>query len=420
MVRGLLFSLLVVFTLTAFTQDVQHYYTLAKEAYQQKDFQSYYSNLREANRLHPYHQVILYRLGVAAALTQHPEEAITWLRKALLIDASFQLEGNPDLAAITSTKGFNDLVLLQKEISKPVIHSDTAFVLKDRTLHAEGIEYDVARKTFYIGSIHQRKVIKINSRGEISDFCAPAQEGMTSVFGLKADPERNALWVCSSPMQEMTGYDSTYHSAVFKFNLTTKKLLNTFQTGPSQPDGVFGDLILNKKGEVFISDSKNNIIYKVNEQSKELDTFYTSTEFWNIQGMAFSADNTYLFISDYIKGIFRLKLSNKELIQIANITDTSLKGVDGLYFYKKNLITIQNGVTPARVTTYLLNKEMNEAVYHEIIDRAHPAFNEPTLGVLVKDFFYYIANSQWSGYKNGKQKPADQLQDIVILKAKLK
>ena len=420
MVRGLLFSLLVVLTLTAFTQDVQHYYTLAKEAYQQKDFQSYYSNLREANRLHPYHQVILYRLGVAAALTQHPEEAITCLRKALLIDASFQLEGNPDLAAITSTKGFNDLVLLQKEISKPVIHSDTAFVLKDRTLHAEGIEYDVAHKTFYIGSIHQHKVIKVNSRGEVSDFCAPAQEGMTSVFGLKADPERNVLWVCSSPMQEMTGYDSTHHSAVFKFNLTTEKLLNTFQTGPDQPDGVFGDLILNKKGEVFISDSRNNIIYRVNEQSKELDTFYASTEFWNIQGMAFSADNAYLFISDYIKGIFRLKLSDKELIQIANTTDTSLKGVDGLHFYKNNLITIQNGVTPARVTKYFLNKEMNEAMHDEIIDRAHPAFNEPTLGVLVKDFFYYIANSQWSGYENGKQKPSDQLQDIVILKAKLK
>jgi hypothetical protein len=83
-------------------------------------------------------------------------------------------------------------------------------------------------------------------------------------------------------------------------------------------------------------------------------------------------------------------------------------------------VAIQNGVAPARVTRYLLNKEMTSITGMNYIDRAHPAFNEPTLGVLAGSSFYYIANSQWGGYMKGKQKPFDQLQDIVILKTTLK
>jgi hypothetical protein len=221
-------------------------------------------------------------------------------------------------------------------------------------------------------------------------------------------------------MEEMQNYDSTKKSAVFKFDLITKRLLKKYTMPIAQPDGTFGDLILNKAQEVFISDSKNNIIWKVNEKTNGLETFFTSPNFWNIQGIAFSPDEKYLFIADYIKGLFRLTIANLELVQLTNTTNASLKGIDGLYYYRGNLVAIQNGVVPARVTRYSLNKEMTSITQLNYIDRAHPAFNEPTLGVLVGSSFYYIANSQWGSYEKGKQKPFNQLQDIVILKAALK
>ncbi|HEU5290038.1 MAG TPA: hypothetical protein VFU05_05290, partial [Cyclobacteriaceae bacterium] len=56
----------------------------------------------------------------------------------------------------------------------------------------------------------------------------------------------------------------------------------------------------------------------------------------------------------------------------------------------------------------------------EIIDRAHPSFNEPTNGCVSNNTLYYVANSQWGGYDNKHQlKPVDQLQDIVVLKTDL-
>ncbi len=395
-------------------------YNHAKEAYQKKDFEAYYTHLKEANQYHPYQQVIQYRLGIASALTNRPDEAISFLKKAILTDAAFKLKDNEDLASLRDKKEFKDLLALQEKMMTPAIHSDTAFVIKDRTLHTEGIEYDAIQNTFYLGSIHQRKVVKVNAKGETADFCPSGFDGMTSVFGLKVDSKKKILWVCSSPMPEMINYDSTLRSAVFKFDLTSGKVLGKYLLEEGKQEGTFGDLILNKKGEVIVSDSRTNTFYKVNEQANQLESFYTSSEFWNIQGMAFSTDEKYLFVSDYIKGLFRVNLSTKEITPILNQTESSIKGTDGLYFYQNSLITIQNGVNPFRVSRYLLTKDFSALTQFETIDFGHPAFGEPTLGVVANQSLYYIANSQWGGYENGKQKPADQLRDIVILKAKLK
>jgi hypothetical protein len=127
-----------------------------------------------------------------------------------------------------------------------------------------------------------------------------------------------------------------------------------------------------------------------------------------------------MFIADYIKGIFRLDIKTRELTLLINQCDVSLKSIDGLLFYKNTLIAIQNATAPMQVNRYSLNAEMTALTKVHTIDRAHPAFNEPTNGCIVNNTLYYIANSQWSGYtQDQKLKPIDQLQDVVILKASL-
>lgn len=411
--------LLVVFSCTA--QELQQYYKEAMAAYKAKDFPQFYEKIKEANKIHPYHQGVLYQLGIAAALTGKKAEAIQNLKKAILIDTDFRLVGIADFNSIKDSPEFKKLVALQREWQTEVVNSSMAFTLADRSLHTEGIEYDSTTKTFYLGSIHKRKIIKLNPDGRVADFCQPALEGMTSIFGIKADAKRNLLWACASPMEEMENYDSTARSAVFKFELSSGKLLHKYPMLLSKNSCVFGDLILSKSGKVLISDSKNNDIYTINEKTNQIEPYYTSPEFWNIQGIAFSQDEKYLFIADYVKGVYRLNIKTRELTEIKNNLDVSLKGVDGIYFYKNSLIAIQNGVKPLRATRYFLNKGLNEIVSFEIIDRKHPSFGEPTLGVINEKTFYYIANSQWGGYDDNHHiKPDDQLKDIVVLKYSLK
>lgn len=209
-------------------------------------------------------------------------------------------------------------------------------------------------------------------------------------------------------------------STLFKFNIDNHTLLETYEPDSTIKGAIFGDLILSPTGSVFVSDSKNNIIFKLNESSKRLETYFTSPEFRNIQGLTFSDDGQFLNVADYLEGIFVLPIETKILTKLRELPLTSMKGIDGLLFYKNSLIAIQNGVFPLRVVRYQLNEQGTAIQDAHPIDSHHPAFNEPTLGTIVGDKLYYIANSQWSGYDDRHQiKPADQLQDIVILKSNL-
>jgi hypothetical protein len=416
----LLIFFIVVYCTGIARQNVQYYYTQAREAYKEGDHSKFYELIVKANELHPYHQGILYYRGIAATLTNRPDEAVKFLREAVLVNVMFDLSID-DLKSLASNKDFEALKILQKENLQPIIHSDTAYVIKDRNLHLESIASGAKKGVFYLSSIHKRKILRVDEKGNITDFTKSSANGMTSVLGIKIDKSKKILWACSSPMPEMENYDSNSISSVFKFDIKTGKLLEKYTPDPSMKNSVFGDLILNKKGEAFISDTQTNTIFKVNESIKNLEAYFTSKEFWNIQGITFSDDETYLFIADYIKGLFRLNTQTKELVPLIREPFASLKAIDGLIWYQNSLIAIQNGITPMRVTRYFLNPALDKITRFEIIDRDHPSFNEPTNGCLIDNMLYYVSNSQWGGYDEKHQlKPVDQLQDIIILKTDLK
>jgi outer membrane protein assembly factor BamB len=221
-------------------------------------------------------------------------------------------------------------------------------------------------------------------------------------------------------MPEMENFDSLATSGVYQYDIKTGKLIRRY-TSTEKNDFIFGDLTLDPKGNVFVSDSKNNIIFVANQKTGKLENYFSSPEFWNLQGITFSKDGRYLFIADYIKGIFRLDTKEKSLKLLTTDFDQSLKSIDGLTFYNNTLIAIQNAVVPMRVTQYRLNKSLDAIADFSIIDRGHPAFNEPTIGCVASDTLYYIGNSLWSGYTDQHQlKEFSALQEVVVLKAALK
>ena len=401
----------------ATAQNLEEYFNGAKKAYSEKKFEAFYTLINKAHELHPYHQVILYQKGIAAALTNHQEESVKSLREAILINADFDLN-IPDLLMLSGNKEFAAVKELQSKLKQSIIQSDTAFIIKDRSLHLESIAASERKGVFFGSSIYERKLVRIGKNGETTNFTTPTKN-VAAVMGTKLHKRKKEVWICASPLPEMKNYDSAARSGVFQLELRTGKILKEFETD-SIRDSILGDLIVSKKGEVFVSDSKSNCVLKVNRERGKLEVFYSNEAFWNIQGITFSDDEAYMFIADYIKGVFRLDMRTMQLIYVDRKVLSSLKGIDGLTFYKGSLIAIQNGVKPMRVTQYFLNKELNAVVDYRIIDRGHPAFNEPTNGCLVGDEFYYVANSQWSGYdENHQLLPEDKLQDIVLLKFSL-
>lgn len=419
MIRILLLSLSCATAAIAQNPEVNRYVAVARKAVAAKDYATAYDNLVKAHAFHPYHQGIMYQLGIMSALTGKPDESISYLRKALHVNAGYKLD-IPELASVKGRADFQQLQQLQNDLQKVVATSDTAYVLKDRGFHAESVAVDGVTGMAYVGSVRKRKIVAIDTQGNTRDLTKSGEHGLTAVLGLRVDAARKSLWACSSPMEEMEGYDSLLPSRVYRFDLKTGKLLSQYETS-AKTGHIFGDLAIGPGGQVLVSDSKTNEIYVVNEKAGTLDRFFTDSGFWNIQGMSFTDDGKYVFISDYIKGPYRLELSTRQLIKLNTLVENSLKGIDGLLYHKGTLLALQNGTSPLRVMRFTLNGSFDTIISVEIVDRGRPELNEPTQGSLVESDFYYVANSQWGGYvENHTPKPDKELQDIVVLKYRLK
>jgi DNA-binding beta-propeller fold protein YncE len=412
-------SLCFLATFASAQSTLQQYQVAARDAYKSKDYKKFKEMILEAHKLHPFHQGILYQTGLAYALNDEPKESIKYLKQAIQIKADYDL-ATTDLQSLNELPDFEDLKKLQVYLLKPIVNSDTAFIIHQKDLHIEAVAAGEKKNVFYLGSIHKRKIIRSDAQGNISDFTTTAQDGLTCVFGIKVDTKKNLLWACASPFPIMENFDSTATSGIFKYDLKSKKLLTRF-VPPDKREYAFGDLTLDNAGNPFISDSKNSTIFTVDQANGKLVEFYKSDQFWSLQGITFSDDGKYLFIADYVKGIFRLTMESKKLIQLTANFDESLKSIDGMTFHNKALIAIQNLVTPMRATLYKLNDSMDVLTSFNVIDRGHPAFNEPTIGCISDNIFYYVANSLWSGYTpDNKLKPQSELQDVVILKFRVR
>ncbi|MCI0694695.1 hypothetical protein L0337_22155 [candidate division KSB1 bacterium] len=80
-----------------------------------------------------------------------------------------------------------------------------------------------------------------------------------------------------------------------------------------------------------------------------------------------------------------------------------------------------NGIRPHRLSQFFLNQSLDRIERAEIIEANNPLFNEPTLGVLERDTFYYVANSQWGSFnKDETIFPLEKLQEPIIMRVKIR
>jgi hypothetical protein len=400
-------------------RDGRYYESAARKAYQEKNYTAFLENIKLAAELRPNHPRLMYNLSAAYALNAQAPAALATLRRMADMGLVFAIEKDGDFNSIKESPEFKTI---QKQFARnqaPKINSLTAFTVHEKGLIPESVAYDESTEIFYLSSVYKRKILSVTKSGEVGVFSSEA-DGLWSVMGMKVDASRRLLWVCTTAHPQMSNFrkEDEGSSALFKYDLRTGKLLEKYQPKDKTKAHWLGDLVINAQGDVFATDSVTPAVYVVRHESNQMETFVEGQPFVSPQGLDFTADQSKLFVADYSKGVFLIDLKTRQVSSLD--ADFTLLGIDGLYYYKGSLLAVQNGVNPQRVIRLYLDKNRTRLTRFETIEANNPVFDEPTLGVVVKDSFYFVANSQWGAIdRTGQLASEDKLREPTVLKLKL-
>jgi len=161
---------------------------------------------------------------------------------------------------------------------------------------------------------------------------------------------------------------------------------------------VANDLALDRSGDVFVSDSVGSAIYRIAAGSGEAGIFVPEKTFQSPQGMAVAADGTHLYVADYGRGISRVELATGRVEELPAPPEAFLLGVDGLVRDGDTLLVTQNLARPDRVSRLFLASAGDRIVRAEVLELNDSRLIEPTLGVLARGSFWFVAAAQWSRF----------------------
>jgi len=399
----------------------------------------------------------LFRLANQSARNKHYDSTIRYLDTALLIAPDFSTLHYSRLRSCLRTgrkeDALNeiDFLIRQRAIKAMDIKTDSlvlaelgtnpkyiaavknldlfskssgqfssAYTIPDKAQVPEGITNDPLTKTIYLSSVYQRKIISIDSAGVIKDFIESKQDDVLGVLGLAIDPKKKILYGCSSytPLNIIkdTGDIRDKHTAVYAYDLSTGSLLHKYV----HPDAVFfNDIVVSPDGDVYVTDSDGNSVYKIRVADGSIQPFITRPVLHGANGICVDDKGENLYVAAYLGGVLKVNLKSGAKTWIQKPGNISMAGIDGMEWYRNSLIV--NSPTEHKAIRRLhLNNNQTAVVKEEYLayDPAH--INETTTGTIMGNAFYFIMNSGLDHFERDGNLNMQKLEQAVIGKCVLK
>jgi SMP-30/gluconolaconase/LRE-like protein len=245
------------------------------------------------------------------------------------------------------------------------------------------------------------------------------------VLGLKVDPARRTLWVCSAAGAAAGEQDGS--SGLFRYDLATGRLVSKhLLPGKPQPH-LLNDVALGRNGEVFVTDSKGGGLYRLRPGQEQLEVFLEPGTLIYPNGVALSPDAKKLFVADFAKGLSIVDVASRQVRPLPHPERVNVAGIDGLYYLQGgrlqggrlhggSLVAVQNAAGTERIVRFRLRPGLDAIESEEILESRNPLFVIPTTGTLAGGSLVYIANSQLESLDDqGRLKPGAKLEEPVIL-----
>lgn len=380
--------------------------------------------LRRALVLQPDHlEFLQFLAGVEERLGNSGAALAALVR---IHELGFELTFDPPEEAVEKIRARPEYqAALEKTAARraPVVRSTEAFRLPYRDMVPESVVYDAKTGDFFVGGVHDRRIVRRRKNGELADFVPPGREGMWSMLGMTVDAERRHLWVTTNALPVTRGYEPSLEgrSALLCFDLDNGRELARYEAEKPGKKG-FNDVRVAPDGSVFVTDHEERpgTLYRLDPKTKKLAPFGAADALGSPEGLTFSPDGRYLFVADYSYGIVRFEVATGKHLYLRDPPNTTLIGLDHLEFFGGDLIAVQNGNKPNSVIRIDLADDLEKLLGVTVLEQRHPAYSDPTLGTRVGNDLYYVATSQWGRFDdNGKLPPASELVEPLILRLPL-
>jgi len=230
----------------------------------------------------------------------------------------------------------------------------------------------------------------------MSEWIAVPVPGAQALSGLVAAPDGSLGWVASSNVDRSAPVPGSFSGLIGLTGDMNDLLLI------AAPEGVvLSDLAVGPDGTVYASDPQGGGTYRARPDARTLETLASPGTFRSPQGLAVSADGTRLYVSDYRYGLAVIDLASGEVSRLSSDVPAALDGIDGLWLHQGELIAVQNGTSPMRISAFRLSENGARITGHRILEQAHPDWTEPLGGSIAEGALYYVATGQWDRYDKG-------------------
>lgn len=396
--------------------------TLGREsaaAYRAKQYERFLALTKQALALKPGHIQLTHNLACAEALLGHPDEAAAAAMRLLSHGIDSGILEDEDLAAVRNLPAFAPVREAVRLLATPEGTATEAFRLEERTLLTEGIAHDPKTGRFFVGSVHERKIVARAADGAVADFVPSGRGGILGILALRADPERRLLWATGAAMPEMTGFTKELEgrSELYRFDLDSGRLLSRHAI-PAPGAHNVNDLTLEASGGVLVSDAVGGGLWRLPPGGKALAPLLLPGTLRSPQGLALAPGEKRLYVADYAEGLFALDLETRAVSPVAAPEEIPLAGIDALLADGPDLLVVQNGFRPHRVLRLRLDPSGLRVASATTLLRADPRFSEPTLAVIVGRDLYVVAASQWALF-DPKLFAPEKLKEPLVLKIPL-
>ena len=174
----------------------------------------------------------------------------------------FDPAGEPAFAGLEGSSDFDKLVEQAHRDFPAVSQAHSAFITTEKDLIPEGLAYDPMIDAFYLGSLNRRKIVKIPRQGKIADFVPGDRYNLLPILGIRMDPSNGTIWSASSTNDgraELLHFDKS------------GALLGRFSPGKDEKHG-FNDLAFTLSGEVFLTDTLANLLYRFDSKTHDFES----------------------------------------------------------------------------------------------------------------------------------------------------